>query len=54
MAARSDTIVSLSAFRPTLRRTRIKVPWGGTVSANDPLRRSATNWSKLSAVWPPT
>ena len=54
MAARSAAIVSRSALSPTLRRTRTKVPCGGTVSASAPLRRSATNWSKLSAVCPPT
>ena len=49
-AARSDAMAALSACRPTLRRTRTRVPWFGMVSDRRPARRSSTSASKLSGV----
>ena len=40
--ARSATMAARSACRPPLRRTRTRVPWGGTVSSSRPARRSST------------
>src|SRR5207253_10704384 len=44
------TVAGPDATRPTERRTRHSVPWGGTSSARRPAARSSTRRSKLSSV----